>query len=170
MHILLVYVDVIHHFFLREVRKSCAVGRTDGIDGTHVGLAVEELAGLAAVHPLPFPVLIQPLLAKLRDGHAEMRRDPFQVLESEGRRHVPATVAAGQAVHFIPYFFLYLHGQRIQKLRRVVFQFGQEPAESRAVLQHILIKLPSVVRHNKLPEIKGFVAMFEESLFRMLIC
>lgn len=142
------------------MREARTIGRTNSIDGTHIGLPVEELAGLAAVHPLSFPVLIQPFFPELGDGHAKVRSNSFQILEGEGRRHLAATVGAGKTVHFIPNLFFNLHSHCIQQLRRIVFQFGQKPAKPRSVLYYVLIMFSPVVRHIEVPEIKGIVAMF----------
>ena len=45
LHVLLVHVDVVDHFFLGEVGELGTVCRPYGIDGTHICFAVKELTG-----------------------------------------------------------------------------------------------------------------------------
>ena len=105
LHVLFVHMDIVDHFLLRQMREACTICRADRIDGAHIGYPVEELAGLTAVHPFSFAILVQPFFTELRDRHSEMRSDPLQVLESEGGRHFSAAVRAGEAVHFFPDLF-----------------------------------------------------------------
>ena len=92
---------------LAQVRETGAVFRTDGVDGAFVVIEVEELAGRPFIHPvtLPAPLLLEVFFLELGNCHLEMSGDSFEVFGVIGRRHGLATVGAGQAISFLPYFF-----------------------------------------------------------------
>lgn len=124
MHVLLVYMYIIHHRLFGQVGEAGAVCRAHGIYGAHIGFEVQELAGAAAVQPFALAVLIQPLFFKGFNGHAQVGRDAPEVLEIERWRHVPAAVRASEAVYFLPHLPVNFLGNSIQVLGRIVFQFG----------------------------------------------
>lgn len=130
LYILFVHMHVVRHFFLGQVGKFGAIFRTDFIDRAHIRFPVQELAGRMNVHPLSFLVLIQPFFLELLNGHVQVFRYALQIFEGIGRRHGAAAVAAGQAVGFLPHFFINGIGIRIQLFGRMIFEFGKEASES----------------------------------------
>jgi hypothetical protein len=77
-----------------------------------------------------------------------VRGYPFQVLERIGRRHGAATVGAGKAIHFLPYFPVQQVSVMIELFGRRIFYFGEKPTQPGAVLQNLVGKPSSVIRHS----------------------
>jgi hypothetical protein len=147
MHVLFMNMNVLGDLSFIQVGKFGAVGRAHFIDGTKIGFTIEELTGRAYIHPLAFPVLIQPFFLELADGHVEKFGNSLKVLEGIRWRHRSATVGTNQAVHFLPYFCFCFAGNCFQIFVGIVFSLGEKTSESGSVLQYLSRKLPSVVRH-----------------------
>ena len=59
-----------------------------------------------------------------------MGGDPDEVFLGEGGAHRFAAVGAGQAIHFLPYFFIDLFGHRIQLAGWFFPKLGEEDPEA----------------------------------------
>lgn len=125
-YVLLVPLHVVGHLLPGKMRESGTVPRTYLVDAAHVGLQVEELTGLLSVHPVAAFIVVEPFLLERITGHAQVRRDAFDVLRRESRGHLPAAVGACEAIRFLPYFTVDLHGHGIESAGRIFFQPGEE--------------------------------------------
>lgn len=126
LHILFVHMHIIGHWFFGEMRKLRTIGRTNRVDRTQIGLAVEELTRRTFIHPLTLPVLKQPFFLELPDGHVQMFGYPLQVFKRVGRRHVAAAIRTAKAINFLPYFLINDIGKKIEVLRWIVFNLGKK--------------------------------------------
>jgi hypothetical protein len=113
LNILFVHVHVVYHFLFGKVREFCTISRPDGIDVTHIGLAVQELTGRAAVHPFPLPVFIQPFFPELLNGHIEVFGNALQVFKSVCGSHGATAIGTGQAINLFPNGTIYYIGIHI---------------------------------------------------------
>lgn len=136
-------MHVVGHFLFGQVRELRAVLGPDRVDRALIGLEVQELAGCADIHPLPFLVLVQPLFLKLADRHVEMPGYALQVPERIGRRHRPATIGTGQAIGFLPDLLVDSGCIGIKLPGRIVLHPGEKTPEPRAVLNDTRRKLSS---------------------------
>lgn len=131
-------VHIVRHLFAGEVREAGTVGRTHFVDGTHIGLEIQELAGVGGIHPVAYFIQVKPFLLERRGGHAQVRRNALDVAGLESGRHFLAAVRAGQAIHFRPNFFVEDLGQLIQFTGRIFFDFGQKATKTGFVFGYFL--------------------------------
>ena len=100
--ILFVHVHIIHHPLFGMVREAGTIPGADRIDVAHIGLQVQELAGLFHIHPIPALVFIQPFFPEFFFRHAQVFRDPQHILSRVCGGHGLTTVGAVQAIRFRP--------------------------------------------------------------------
>jgi hypothetical protein len=77
-----------------------------------------------------------------------MPGNTLQVLERIGRRHIATAIRTGKTIGLLPYLPVNACSQNIQILWRIAFNFSQKAPKPGAVLQNIVLKLPSDIRHN----------------------
>lgn len=122
-------MDVVSHLFAREMRKPGAIGGTHFVDRTHIGLQVEELAGIGGVHPIALLILIKPFFPERRWCHAQVTGDAVNIGLFESGRHFLAAVCTTKTVYFLPYFPVNLHGHLVQLHRWFFFYPGKKTPE-----------------------------------------
>jgi hypothetical protein len=122
-HILLVHVHVFNHFLFGQMRKSGAVNRPHFINGAHIILEVQKLAGSALIHPITGAFLfVQPFIFELLNAHAHVTGDPFDIFSGISRRHCLAAIGAAEAIDLTPNFLFRFNSEMIQIPGRVFLQ------------------------------------------------
>lgn len=134
------HMHVVLHFLFGEVRKSCAIYRSDFIDAAHICFEIQKLTRLLYIHPIPPFVFVQVFFFEgIRCG-AQMGGDSFDIRWCKGWRHGFAAVGAGEAVHFLPYLFIDFNSESVELAGRIFSQTGQEHAHFSFVEGYILLK------------------------------
>ncbi len=74
-------MSIVPEFFV-QMRIAGAVGGPYLVNGTHVRLQIQELAGLCLVQPVPVaaPLLVQPFFLKGLLRHIEVSGNSFDIL------------------------------------------------------------------------------------------
>ena len=132
-HILVVHVYIIFHLLFRQVRKSGAVNGPYCIDAAHIGLKIQELAGLFHIHPVADLIQVQVFLFEFIHRHVEVGGDADEVFFGKSGAHRFAAVGTGEAIHILPNFFVDLFGHGVQLARGILSQFGKEHPEAALV-------------------------------------
>lgn len=123
-------LDIIRHLLPRQVWKTRAIAGPDLIDGTHISLEVQELAGVGGIHPISLLIQVQPFFFESRLGHAQVRGDALDIGRLESGRHLLAAIGAGETVYLLPNLFVQFSGQGIQFAGRIFFDAGEKAAET----------------------------------------
>jgi hypothetical protein len=106
--------------------ETSTVPWTHGVDITHIGLEIEELAGLFHIHPIPRLVLIQPFLLESGFRHTQMFGDPPEIFPGIRGRHRFTTVRAVETIRTLPDFFIRFDDKEMKPLERMSFQPAKE--------------------------------------------
>lgn len=128
------------HLFLYVMRETGAIARPHGIDITHIGFKVQELAGLLHVHPVSRLILIQPFLPERGFRNAQVSGDTTDVFFCIGGRHGLAAVGAFQTIRTLPDFLICFNGHFMKTFRRLLFHLAQEAPHAPFVAQNDLSK------------------------------
>jgi hypothetical protein len=119
--------------------EARAIGGTDFINAAFIILEIEKLAGLYFIDPIAI-VSFQPLLAEFFGCLVEMRGNAFDICIGKRRRHCFATIGAGEAGHFFPYFFFQAGGEFFQTAWWFFFQLAEKTAHSIFAVTRFLLK------------------------------
>jgi hypothetical protein len=138
--ILFVDMHIVHHPFLGVMGKPGAIPGTDGIDAAHIGLQIEELAGLFYIHPIAALVLIQPFFPKCFFTHAQMTRYPLYVRRGIGGRHGLTTIGTMQTIGLFPGDLVRIRDHLIQTTGGLILQPGQKTSQAFLVVTRDLPK------------------------------